>query len=59
MSEPVGLDDQATVAPEEIHLVWTDTGVHLWLGKAVAPAEADEHALQLAAGELVLLLEVR
>src|SRR5262249_611084 len=48
----VDLNDQGSVAPEKVDLVCPDTRIHLGLGKAVAPAEADEEPLELAAGEL-------
>jgi hypothetical protein len=47
--EAVGLHDQAPVAPEEVDLVWPDSSVHLGLGKAVAAAEGEKDALELAA----------
>ena len=33
-----GLDDQCSVAPEEIDLVWPEPGIHFGLRKAVAAA---------------------
>src|SRR4051812_43085201 len=53
VAEPVGLDDQAAVAPDEVDLVWPGAGIHLGHWKAVAPAERQEESLQLAAGEVV------
>jgi hypothetical protein len=58
VAEAVGLDDETAIAPEEVDLVWADAGVHLWLGKAVAAEEAQEHALELAAGEVGIRPEV-
>jgi GAF domain-containing protein len=58
VAEAVGLDDQASFAPEEVHLVGADARVHLWLGKAVTVTEGDEETLQLAAGQVGLALEI-
>ena len=52
VAETVDLDDQAPVAPEEVDFMWADTGIHVRLGKAVAATEAEEAALELAAGEV-------
>jgi hypothetical protein len=59
MPEPVGLDDQVAVAPDEVDLVRAQPGIHLWPGKAVAAAEVEKNALQLAAGEVRVALKVR
>jgi hypothetical protein len=53
VAEAFGVDDQSAIAPEEVHLVALHTRVHLRLGKAVAAAEGEEDALELAAGEVV------
>jgi hypothetical protein len=58
VAEAVGLDDETAIAPEEVDLVWADANVHLWLGKSVAAAEAQEHALEFAAGEVRIRPEV-
>ncbi len=58
VTKAIGLDDQPAVAPEEVDLVWADVRVDLWLGKAVAATEAQEDSLELAAGEVVVPLEV-
>jgi hypothetical protein len=55
MAEAIGFDDQTSVAPEEIHLVRADACIDLWLGKAVAAAEAEHELLQLASRQLLLL----
>jgi hypothetical protein len=55
MPKAIGLDDQCSVPPEEIHLEGADTGVHLRLRKAVAATEVEQGALELAAGQLSLL----
>ena len=52
VAKAIRLDDQAAVAPEEVDLVRADECVDLWLGKAVAAAEAEEESLELAAGEV-------
>jgi hypothetical protein len=58
VAKPVGLHDQAAVTPEEVDFVWPDASVHLWPGKAVAAAEAQEGPLELAAGEVRLAPEI-
>jgi hypothetical protein len=54
VAEAVSLDDQGSVAPEEVDLVWPDAGVDLRRWKAVATAEGEESALELAACEIVV-----
>jgi hypothetical protein len=58
MPVAIGLDDQRSVAPEEIDLEWPEPGIHLWLRKAVAAAEVEEETLELAAGEIRVAIEV-
>jgi hypothetical protein len=58
MAKAVGFDDQASIAPEEVHLVGTHARIQLWLGKVVAATEREEDALKLAASEVVLRSEL-
>lgn len=50
--EAIGLRDQVAGTPEEVDLVWAYSRIDFWLGKPVTAAEAQEHALELAAGEV-------
>ena len=58
MTKPIGLDDQAAVTPEEVDLVGAHASVDLRLRKAVAPAEGEKEALELAAGEVRWLAQI-
>jgi hypothetical protein len=51
----VGFDHDARAAPEEVDLERADRDVHLRRREPVAPAEAKEKQLQVAAGPLNLL----
>ena len=53
VGEAVRLDDQGAVTPEKVDLVGSEPRVDLGLGEAVAAAEGEEAALELAAGQLV------
>jgi hypothetical protein len=48
----IGLDGEATVAPEKVDLVAPNANVDLRLGKSVSLADPQEVALQIAAGAL-------
>jgi hypothetical protein len=54
----VGLDDHSLLPPQEVHLVRAEPGIRFWLGKTVATTEGPEDALEFAARELLLPLEV-
>ena len=58
VTKAVRLDDQPAVAPEEIDFVRAGVRVEHWLEKAMAATEAQEDSLELAAGEVVLALEI-
>jgi hypothetical protein len=58
MPEAIGLDDQCSVAPQKIDLVWPESRIHLGPGKAVAPTEAKEDTFKLAAREVGIAAKV-
>jgi hypothetical protein len=58
VSETVGLDDQTTVAPEEVDLMRAEAHFHVRLGKAMATAQTEEEAFEFAAGQIGLRREV-
>jgi hypothetical protein len=58
VSEAICLNDQPAVTPEEVDFVRTDTCVDLWLGEAVAAAEAEKKTLELGASEVGIGTEV-
>ena len=50
--DPVGLDDETPILPEEVHLEALDARIHEWAREAGVGDQREEALLQLAAGDL-------